>query len=137
MKKGNHMKKFLMLATAAFALTAAIPAIAADATAETPAATAEAPAEAPKDAPKGPGPTKARGMFDRGDVNKDGVVTKEEFLAQSEEAFKQLDTDGDGKITKAEVEAKRQKWVEMREKRKKQTAEQGQSKPPAAEGTSE
>jgi len=53
----------------------------------------------------------------RADANKDGAVTFEEFAARSrqflvrrvEVEFKALDTDGDGKLTKAEVDAARGK----------------------------
>jgi hypothetical protein len=110
------MKKLLMLAATAFVMTGAIPVFAED------AATATAPAaETSKEAPKDGKPFKGRGgMFERGDTNGDGVVTKEEFLAQSEETFKALDTDGDSKITKAELEEKRKKMRELYAQRKKQ-----------------
>ncbi len=140
------MRKFLLLAASAFVVTAAAPAFAEDAA---PAATVPATTEASKETSKDAshkGPHRGKSLFERGDTNNDGVVTKEEFLAQSEESFKALDTDGDGKITKAEVEAKRQKMKERYQQRKKQMGDKpvpgGQDAPATtedkpAEGTSE
>ncbi len=41
------------------------------------------------------------------DLDKDGKVSKEEFMKASEYRFKQADTDGDGKLNAAEQEAMR------------------------------
>lgn len=38
------------------------------------------------------------------DTNKDGKVSKEEFLRPQEEMFKHIDKDGDGFITETEVD---------------------------------
>ncbi len=131
------MKKFLLLATSAFVVSAALPAFAADETPVAPPA-----AEASKGGPRdGHGGFKGRSLFDRGDKDGDGAVSKAEFLAQSEEQFKVLDTDGDGKITKAEIEEKREKMKQLREKRKQQMGDQKvPGSPPATDkpaGTSE
>lgn len=39
------------------------------------------------------------------DANKDGKVSKEEFLKPQEEMFKLIDKDGDGSVTEAEAAA--------------------------------
>lgn len=54
-------------------------------------------------------------MFEKADTNKDGVVTKEEFRAQSDKFFAKLDTNGDGKITKQEQEEAHAKFKQKRE----------------------
>lgn len=56
------------------------------------------------------------GPFAMMDINKDGVVTKAEFLQMSEKHFAMMDTNGDGKFTKEEAKAGREK---MKEKMKK------------------
>jgi Ca2+-binding EF-hand superfamily protein len=40
----------------------------------------------------------------RADANDDGVVTKEEFEAQTRERFKRMDTNGDGTVTPEEIQ---------------------------------
>jgi Ca2+-binding EF-hand superfamily protein len=44
-------------------------------------------------------------MLDAADANKDGVLTRAEFLAQREKAFAHLDRNGDGYIDKSDVSA--------------------------------
>jgi|WetSurMetagenome_2_1015567.scaffolds.fasta_scaffold204127_1 Ca2+-binding EF-hand superfamily protein len=63
----------------------------------------------------GPPPTPEK-VFDTADTNEDGVVTKDELAAvmgngggSIDEMFSQVDTDGDGEITRAEDEAFRAK----------------------------
>ena len=70
---------------------------------------------------KGDGPGRkgvplAERMFERHDTNKDGEMSKEEFLAGAEERFTKMDLNGDGKITKEELEQGRQKMMEERKK---------------------
>jgi hypothetical protein len=43
--------------------------------------------------------------FDEADMNHDGVVTKDEFLAKAEQHFGMADTNKDGKITREEMQA--------------------------------
>lgn len=69
-------------------------------------------------------------MFEKDDLDKDGAISKEEFVKSSEERFTNMDADADGKVTKEEAkkhhEEKRAKWKEMKEKRgdAKEAAEQ-------------
>ncbi len=61
-------------------------------------------------------------MFEKSDVNGDGVISKAEFLTQAEKRFSELDADGNGEVTKDEAKAHhekmREKWKEKREKKK-------------------
>ena len=135
------MKKLLLITTSVF-IVSAMPAIAADATATTESAPATTTEAAPADAaPKMPEGAKApaqkkdgefrkgMGMFESADLNGDKVVTKDEFLANSEKYFATLDTSGDGKITKEEIDAKKEEWrkkmKEMRAQREAQKEKQG------------
>lgn len=69
------------------------------------------------------------------DTNEDGVISKAEFLAHSQEKaenwFAKIDTDGDGVITKEEGEAGREKMhekmKERREKHKEMREEKGEA----------
>ncbi len=54
-------------------------------------------------------------MFEKLDTDKDGFVTKAEFMAHAEERFSKIDADGNGRFTKEEAAAK---YKEMKEKRK-------------------
>lgn len=71
-------------------------------------------------------------MFMHMDTDGDGVVSKAEFLAKSEERFAKMDADGDGKVTQEEAKAHRMemkdKWKERKEKReeKKKLKEVGE-----------
>lgn len=60
-------------------------------------------------------------MFEKNDTDKDGAISKEEFIKSSEERFASMDADGDGKVTKEEAkkhhEEKREKFLEMKEKK--------------------
>lgn len=76
-------------------------------------------------------------MLEEADTNKDGTISKEEFLESSAKRFAEIDNDGDGKITPAEIEARRAefraKMKEMREKRRAQSGKTGEkTKAPAA-----
>lgn len=123
------MKKLLLVATSAL-VAFSIPAIAAEtakevtkeAVKETAKETAEetAPAAKTEEAPAAKETTKApvkkeldprRGnSIESADVNGDGIITKEEFLANSEKFFIELDGNKDGKVTKTEVDAKKAEW---------------------------
>jgi EF hand len=64
-----------------------------------PAALAQMP---PAPAPMGSGPSRHGAAFSPMDENKDGVVTKDEFVKYRSEEFKRLDTNKDGTISKVE-----------------------------------
>jgi Ca2+-binding EF-hand superfamily protein len=51
--------------------------------------------------------TEAAKVFQRWDLNKDGFVTREEFLGRDFPGFKMLDTDGDGNITADDLRNRR------------------------------
>ncbi len=62
--------------------------------------------------PRGDRDRKRPDFFAMGDVNKDGVITKDEMLAKQterlEEFFATVDTDKDGKLTREEMEKGRE-----------------------------
>lgn len=72
--------------------------------------------------PGGPGERGMRGGMAGGSamgeifrkVGEGGVVTKEEYVKMSEEGFKRLDANGDGKITKEDLEELRKKMGDGR-----------------------
>jgi len=57
-------------------------------------------------------------MFAKMDTDKDGIVTKEEFMKIHEEHFALMDGNGDGKVTQDEAAAAKEKMKAMREKAK-------------------
>jgi Spy/CpxP family protein refolding chaperone len=60
------------------------------------------------------------------DENKDGVVSKSEFLGAQEKRFDKMDADGDGSVTQDEMQEAHKKFKEkMKEKREKYKAEHG------------
>lgn len=67
---------------------------------------------------KGPGPKGASGpragMFQMMDTNKDGKVTKDEFLGRASPFFERFDANGDGSVTKDEVTAVFMKRMQAR-----------------------
>ena len=71
-------------------------------------------------------------MFEKHDIDGDGVITKEEALKNATERFEKMDADGDGSVTKEEAraahEAMKEKWKEKREMHK-----EGKDTPPPAE----
>ena len=87
------MLKFLSLSAAAL-LVMAGPALAAP---DDTVATPEKPARASSAVPRG---------LMRYDTNKDGAVDRAEWKAAQEARFKQLDTNGDGKLTQDELFAR-------------------------------
>lgn len=50
-------------------------------------------------------PPRAARMFEKMDLDGDGMVTKEEFTKAHEDRFAKMDADGDGKITDGELAA--------------------------------
>ena len=67
------------------------------------------------------GGKKGHKMFEKHDLNGDGVVTKSEFLEGAEKMFSKMDLDGNGEITKEEAEEARakmkEKWKEHKGKK--------------------
>lgn len=57
-----------------------------------------------QEAPPPPGPG---GMMMRADANHDGVITREEMLADADQRFNAMDTNHDGKVTPEERAASR------------------------------
>ncbi len=59
-------------------------------------------------------------MFEKRDANGDGNVSKEEWMAASEERFAGIDSDGSGAISQEEWtaahERMRERWKQKREK---------------------
>lgn len=53
-------------------------------------------------------PVRGAAMFERMDANHDGKITKEESLAARERMFKRLDKNGDGSVDEAEIQTARQ-----------------------------
>jgi hypothetical protein len=51
-----------------------------------------------------------RDMFDLLDTNKDNILSKQEYMQQSEQSFANMDTNSDGMVDAAEREAQRVKW---------------------------
>jgi Ca2+-binding EF-hand superfamily protein len=48
--------------------------------------------------------------FQRADTNGDGVISRDEFLAQAASRFDKMDLNHDGAITPEEIRASRQAW---------------------------
>lgn len=61
-------------------------------------------------------------MFEKGDLDGNGTISKAEFMKQAEARFAKMDVDGNGEITKEEAKQARakmkEKWKEMRGKHK-------------------
>ncbi len=103
------MKKILMLSAAAMVVSVS-PVFAADAT--PPAATAP-PAAEHSDAKR-----PHRNMLEDVDTNKDGDISKQEFMTGAEARFAKMDANSDGTISKQEIEALRAKFKEKMKERK-------------------
>lgn len=95
---------------------------------------------APADA-AAPGPMHEKGdHWKKIDTNGDGVISHDEFMANSETRFKEMDTNGDGKLSKEELQAHREKmrerFKEMREHRMEMKKEKaaGTDTAPKADG---
>ena len=56
------------------------------------------------------------------DANRDGKVSKAEFLANEEKQFDQMDSNKDGNIDRAEIEAMEKRMREQMQKMRKQPA---------------
>jgi hypothetical protein len=84
-----------------------------------PVKTEDAAKEAPKaDVKAEKGEHKGHKMFEDADSNKDGKLSKEEFLARHEKKFGEIDANKDGSLTpdemKAHGEARREKFKERK-----------------------
>lgn len=62
--------------------------------------------EALPDPPAAPDRTREQKRFDRYDKDRDGRVTREEYLASRRKAYAKLDTNGDGRLSFEEWSAK-------------------------------
>jgi Ca2+-binding EF-hand superfamily protein len=60
------------------------------------------------------------------DTNKDGKVSKEEYLKPGEEQFRQIDKNGDGAITRDEADAYHKEMQQRMEQMRQQTQQQRQ-----------
>jgi hypothetical protein len=81
---------------------------------------ASAPAPAPAAAPAGKPPReimrqKMEERLMEIDTNKDGVISKVEFMTQAEDRFKRMDKNSDGKIDKSERDAMHEQMDQRRE----------------------
>ena len=57
-------------------------------------------------------------MMMRADTNQDGVITKAEAIAVADARFAKLDTDGDGRVTAAEMQTRRDAMRERMQQRR-------------------
>ena len=62
-------------------------------------------------------------MFEKKDANSDGIISKAEFMAHSEEKFAKMDADGNGSLTTEEV---KNYWAAKKEKYKGKKKDSGQ-----------
>jgi hypothetical protein len=85
-----------------------------------------------EDHPPGPHGKFGEKMFERLDVDKDGKVTKEEFLKAQEEHFAKMDANGDGAFTQEEAKAMKEKFREMRKEKEGEKAGDVPPPPPEA-----
>jgi Ca2+-binding EF-hand superfamily protein len=53
-------------------------------------------------------------MLEKLDADKDGSISKAEFMTEAEQRFAEIDKDSSGSITKEEVEAKAAEWKAKR-----------------------
>lgn len=65
---------------------------------------------------------KGAGRFERADADKDGKVTRAEFLAKAAPWFKRADTNGDGKVTREELAAMTAKMQKRAERAQEKSA---------------
>lgn len=66
------------------------------------------------------GGKRGMGIFEVQDADKDGFVTKEEFLKFSTDRFTESDANGDGKVSKDEVKAHHETMKKKWEAKKKE-----------------
>lgn len=94
----------------------------------------DAPPSPPPGGPQHHGGPDGHGMkrFERLDEDKDGKVSKDEFMKAQDAHFAKMDADGDGFFTREEAEAMKQKMREMRKERK--DGKPGDVPPPSPEG---
>lgn len=63
--------------------------------------------------------------FEMLDTDKNGVISKDEFLALSEKRFEAMDANDDGVFSKAEAQEARAKVMKRLEQRRQQAAQSG------------
>lgn len=68
-------------------------------------------------------------MFEKLDLDNNGEVTRDEFIAFHETKFTEMDADGNGTVTKEEAEAMKAKWKEKMKERREMKKEEGAEKP--------
>lgn len=72
-------------------------------------------------------------MMEKIDTDKDGAISKNEFISFHEERFKEIDKNADGKITQDEREASKAEWrKKIKDLREKRRAKQGENAPDEA-----
>lgn len=79
------------------------------------------------------GPHMMEKMFEHHDTNKDGVISKEEFMASAETRFTEADADGDGSITKKEMMEKHKERMETKHQERMEKHEEMMEHNDAAE----
>ncbi len=70
-------------------------------------------------APAGKPASMSEAFMQQLDGDKDGKVSKEEFLAPHEQQFSNMDANKDGAIDRAEIEAVEKQWRERMDKMRK------------------
>lgn len=69
--------------------------------------------DAPKDQPAAAACGDKKSIFEKQDANNDGVITVGEIVVYRTAQFKDLDANGDGKLSADELKASRAKWQSM------------------------
>lgn len=77
----------------------------------------------------GPKHHKGAMMFDKFDLDNNGEVTREEFIAFHETKFTEMDADKSGVVTKDEAQAAMAKWKEKMKERREMKKEEAGEKP--------
>lgn len=69
-------------------------------------------------------------MFEKHDLNGDGVISKSEFLEAHEKRFDEMDADGNGEISKDEAKAGKEKMREKMKERQEKRKERREDRAP-------
>lgn len=70
-----------------------------------------------------------RKHFDELDADADGNVSRDEFVSKMNEHSSRADMNGDGKVTKEEMEARRKKMEERMKERREEARKEGRTPP--------